>query len=99
MIRTRGWPSVRGREGAHLPENDLEVQVALIRTGVGALVREGMPVLKVVHEGSESSATGAAVGSSLLDEIVRDGARRMLAAALQAEVAGYIEAHRHEVDE
>jgi putative transposase len=58
-----------------------------------------MPVLKVVHEGSESSATGAAVGSSLLDEIVRDGARRMLAAALQAEVAGYIEAHRHEVDE
>jgi putative transposase len=39
-------------------------------------------VLKVVHDGSESSATGAAVGSSLLDEIVRDGARQMLAAAL-----------------
>jgi transposase-like protein len=34
----------------------------------------------------------------LLDEIVRDGARQMLAAALLAEVAGYLEAHRGEVD-
>ena len=33
------------------------------------------------------------MGASLLDEIVRDGARQMLAAALQAEVAAYIEAH------
>jgi hypothetical protein len=30
-------------------------------------------------------------GCSLLDEIVRDGARQMLAAALLAEVAAYIE--------
>ena len=37
-------------------------------------------------------------GGSLLDEIVRDGARQMLAAALLAEVAGYVEAHRGEVD-
>ena len=37
-------------------------------------------------------------GGSLLDEIVRDGARQMLAAALLAEVAAYIEAHRGEVD-
>jgi hypothetical protein len=29
--------------------------------------------------------------SSLLDEVVRDGARQMLAAALQAEVAAYVE--------
>ena len=36
---------------------------------------------------------------SLLDEIVRDGARRMLATALQAEVAAYIEAHLDQVDE
>jgi len=35
----------------------------------------------------------------LLDEIVRDGARRMLAAALQAEVTAYIDAHIDEVDE
>jgi len=34
-----------------------------------------------------------------LDEIVRDGARQMLAAALQAEVAAHIEAHRYVVDE
>src|SRR3954469_14737414 len=32
-------------------------------------------------------------GGSLIDEIVRDGARRMLAAALEAEVAAYIAAH------
>ena len=35
----------------------------------------------------------------MLDEIVRDGARAMLAAALQAEVAAYIEAFVDEVDE
>jgi len=35
----------------------------------------------------------------LIDEIVRDGARRMLAVALQAEVAAYIDAHAGEVDE
>lgn len=40
----------------------------------------------------------AAVGGSLIDEIVRDGARRMLAAALEAEVAAYIAAHVGEVD-
>ena len=34
----------------------------------------------------------------MLDEIVRDGARQMLAAALQAEVAAYVEAHRGELD-
>ena len=36
-------------------------------------------------------------GGSLLDEIVRDGARQMLAAALQAEVAAYVAAHAGEV--
>jgi putative transposase len=58
-------------------------------------------MLKVVHDGSEPNATSgsAASSSSLLDEIVRDGARQMLAAALQAEVAAYIEAHRDQVDE
>jgi transposase-like protein len=53
-------------------------------------------MFKVVHDESESNATGA--GSSLLDEIVRDAARQMLAAALQAEVAAYIDAHRSELD-
>jgi transposase-like protein len=39
------------------------------------------------------------VGGSLIDEIVRDGARRMLAAALEAEVAAYIAAHADQLDE
>jgi transposase-like protein len=39
------------------------------------------------------------VGGSLIDEIVREGARRMLAAALEAEVAAYIAAHVDELDE
>jgi len=33
-----------------------------------------------------------------LDEIVRDGARQMLAVALQAEVAAYIEEHAGQLD-
>ncbi len=39
------------------------------------------------------------VGDSLIDEIVREGARRMLAAALEAEVAAYIAAHADQLDE
>ena len=42
-------------------------------------------MLKVVQDPAEPNSAGG----SLLDEIVRDGARQMLAAALQAEVAAY----------
>ena len=35
----------------------------------------------------------------MLDEIVRQAARQMLAVALQAEVSAYIDAHAEEVDE
>jgi len=38
----------------------------------------------------QSNVLGPAAGSSLIDEIVREGARRMLAAALQAEVDAYV---------
>ena len=55
-------------------------------------------MLKVVHEDAEANDNDTA-GGSLLDEIVRDGARQMLAAALQAEVAAYVEAHGDQVDE
>jgi transposase-like protein len=48
---------------------------------------------------SDASVAAATTGGSLIDEIVRDGARRMLAAALEAEVAAYIAAHAGEVDE
>jgi putative transposase len=57
-------------------------------------------MLKVVHdEAQPNEHAPAAVGGSLLDELARDGARQMLAAALQAEVAAYIDAHAHLVDE
>jgi putative transposase len=59
-------------------------------------------MLKVVHDAEVSNAIGRAggsVGGSLLDEIVRDGARAILAAALQAEVAAYIDAYAGEVHE
>jgi putative transposase len=63
-------------------------------------------VLTVVTD-SESTPAGATTapeqpdttGRSLIDEIVREGARRMLAAALEAEVAAYIAAHADELDE
>jgi putative transposase len=51
-------------------------------------------MLKVVQDPS----TPNSAGGSLLDEIVRDGARQMLAAALLAEVAAYVDAHAGEVD-
>jgi hypothetical protein len=52
-------------------------------------------MLKVVDDPAEPNLAG---GSSL-DEIVRDGARQMLAAALHAEGGPFVEAHRGEVDE
>ncbi|MET8874909.1 IS256 family transposase [Nocardia sp. NPDC004604] len=55
-------------------------------------------MLKVVQGGEEPNG-GAAGFRSLLDEIVRDGARQMLAAALQAEVAAYVEQFAGQVDE
>ena len=55
-------------------------------------------MLTVVHDTDEANANVGG-GRSLLDEIVRDGARQMLAAALKAEVAAYIDAHAGELDE
>jgi Transposase, Mutator family len=52
-------------------------------------------MLKVVHdEAQPNEASG-----SVLDEIVREAARQMLAVALEAEVSAYIDAHAEEVDE
>lgn len=53
-------------------------------------------MLKVVQGVNESNESA---GGSLLDEIARDGARQMLAAALHAEVAAHVEAFRDELDE
>jgi putative transposase len=58
-------------------------------------------VLTVVtdNESSPAGTPAATTGDSLIDAIVREGARRMLAAALEAEVAAYIAAHAGELDE
>jgi putative transposase len=55
-------------------------------------------MLTVVHD-SGSSNEDAGASRSLLDEIVRDGARQMLAAALAAEVAAYVDQFTDQVDE
>jgi putative transposase len=51
-------------------------------------------MLKVVQDPADPKS----LGGSLLDEICRDGARQMLAAALLAEVAVHVEAHKDLVD-
>ncbi len=51
-------------------------------------------VQNVVAAGEEAGS-----GRSLLDEIVRDGARQMLAAALKAEVAAYVAQFADQLDE
>jgi putative transposase len=67
-------------------------------------------MLTVVTGGESTPATSVSVpmpvetaiastGGSLIDEIVREGVRRMLAAALEAEVAAYIAAHADRLDE
>jgi len=61
-----------------------------------ALVGKVRPMLKVV--GSEQAEKMDAAAGSLLDELIRGGARQMLAAALQAEVAVYIEQFADVVD-
>src|SRR5665648_680739 len=52
-----------------------------------------------VVSGEDAGRAGGAPDRSVIDEIVREGARAMLAAALRAEVAAYVEAHAGEVDE
>jgi transposase-like protein len=49
-----------------------------------------LTVVPGTDDGGGDSLDAASGGTSLIDEIVRDGARRMLAAALQAEVEDYV---------
>jgi len=59
-------------------------------------------VLTEFNSDAPTPATGPvppAAGGLLIDEIVRYGARRMLAAALEAEVAAYMAGHLAEVDD
>ncbi len=56
-------------------------------------------MLTVVDDDCAVPDGPAVACSSVLDELVRQGARQMLAAALQAEVAAYIDAHAGQVGE
>src|SRR5690242_13086177 len=56
-------------------------------------------MLTVVHDAQEANDSADGEGRSLLDEIVRDGARQMLAASLKAEVAAYVEQYADQLDE
>jgi transposase-like protein len=62
--------------------------------GVGAPARKDTPVLRVVTDESTRGEPASA-----LDEICREGARRMLAAALEAEADAYIAELVGETDE
>ena len=66
--------------------------------GAGTPGREGTPMLTVVPDVAGARLAGGEP-SSVIDQIVRDGARQMLAAALQAEVAAYIDQSAHLRDE
>ena len=74
------------------------------KIGAPTPVGKVRPVLTVVPEESHShddhpARSAAGSTGSLIDEIVREGARRMLAEALQAEVDAYIAAFRDVRDE
>src|SRR5665811_12031 len=56
-------------------------------------------MLTVVQDAQVTGQAAPAVAGSMLDQLVRDGARAMLAAALQAEVAAYVEAFADQLDE
>src|SRR6185437_6259205 len=56
-------------------------------------------MLTVVPGEDSGHEDGKGASASLIDEIVREGARRMLAESLQAEVGAYIAAHAAERDE
>jgi len=58
-------------------------------------------MLELVVDADAANTDVAGPGASrlLIDEIVRDGARKMLAAALQAEVAAYIDRFADQVDD
>jgi transposase-like protein len=57
---------------------------------VGASVGKVRPVLTVVLDPAGEGREAAGAAGSVIDEIVREGARRMLAAALEAEVDAYV---------
>ncbi len=59
-----------------------------------------MEKFEAVNAGGQGQVEPMAGGDrSLLDEVLRQGAGRMLMTAIEAEVADYVEAHKGEIDE
>src|SRR4249920_673939 len=69
------------------------------KIGAPTPVGKVRPVLTVVPGAADADDPRRPDGASLIDEIVREGARRMLAEALQAEVDAYIAQFIGERDE
>src|SRR5689334_23121649 len=69
------------------------------KAGAATPVGRVRPVLTVVPGAADADDPRRPEGVGLIDEIVREGARRMLAEALRAEVDAYIAAFRDERDE
>src|SRR5215207_2801938 len=91
MLEICGWP----RRGRTLPITCKPSSKIGAPTPVGRV----RPVLTVVPGAADADDPRRLEGVALIDEIVREGARRMLAEALQAEVDAYIAAFRDERDE
>src|SRR3954469_20465206 len=91
MLEICGWP----RRGRTLPITCKPSSKIGAPTPVGRV----RPVLTVVPGAADADDPRRPDGVALIDEIVREGARRMLAEALQAEVDAYIAAFHDERDE
>src|SRR3954469_14569370 len=91
MLEICGWP----RRGRTLPITCKPSSKIGAPTPVGRV----RPVLTVVPGAADADGPRRPDGVALIDEIVREGARRMLAEALQAEVDAYIAQFLHERDE
>src|SRR3954471_12880767 len=83
------------KEGSYPPDHLQPSSKIGAPTPVGRV----RPVLTVVPGAADADDPRRPDSGALIDEIVREGARRMLAEALQAEVDAYIAAFRHERDE
>ena len=69
------------------------------KIGAPTPVGKVRPVLTVVPGAADADDPRRPEGAALIDEIVREGARRMLAEALQAEVDAYIAQFTDQCDE
>src|SRR5215210_885522 len=64
----------------------------------GGARKDTLPMDRI-PEGTTLAAEAAASAAPSLDELAREGARRMLQAALAIEVAGYVQRHASARDE